>query len=105
MAKSEWGVKRICRGCDISFYDMKRQPVQCPKCETVFAPKDQEKKVVKLPKKVEEKKIEKSAILDQEENVLSLDDSGDDVLLSEDLDEEDLDEEDLAANVSSEKSG
>ncbi len=32
MVKSEWGTKRLCQGCAASFYDMRRDPIICPKC-------------------------------------------------------------------------
>ena len=32
MAKLEWGQKRTCSGCGTRFYDMKRLPIFCPKC-------------------------------------------------------------------------
>ncbi|MFA5120209.1 TIGR02300 family protein [Zavarzinia sp.] len=38
MAKPEWGVKRQCLACGARFYDMGRDPIACPKCETVFEP-------------------------------------------------------------------
>tara|TARA_B100000686_G_scaffold351858_1_gene451936 strand:- start:1053 stop:1463 length:411 start_codon:yes stop_codon:yes gene_type:complete len=36
VANPEWGTKRECRSCGARFYDLKRDPVVCPKCETVF---------------------------------------------------------------------
>ena len=38
MAKPEWGTKRICQSCSAPFYDMRRDPIVCPKCEAVFDP-------------------------------------------------------------------
>ena len=38
MAKPEWGLKRACQSCGARFYDLKRDPIICPKCETVFDP-------------------------------------------------------------------
>ena len=38
MAKPEWGIKRICQSCGTRFYDLRRSPIQCPKCGTVFDP-------------------------------------------------------------------
>ena len=55
MAKPEWGTKRECQGCGAHFYDLKRDPIVCPKCDAAFVvevakPRPQaEKKVV--PKK------------------------------------------------------
>jgi uncharacterized protein (TIGR02300 family) len=38
LAKPEWGLKRICLGCGARFYDMKRNPINCPKCDAKFDP-------------------------------------------------------------------
>ena len=37
-AKLEWGAKRTCLSCAARFYDMRREPITCPKCDTVFDP-------------------------------------------------------------------
>jgi len=33
--KSEWGTKHTCGQCGAPFYDMRRRPVECPKCGAV----------------------------------------------------------------------
>ena len=38
MAKLEWGLKRTCLNCGTRFYDMQRDPIICPSCETIFDP-------------------------------------------------------------------
>ena len=38
MAKPEWGAKRICHNCGARYYDMRRDPIICPKCGTEFDP-------------------------------------------------------------------
>lgn len=38
MTKPDWGTKRICQSCGARFYDMRRSPIECPKCGTVFDP-------------------------------------------------------------------
>ena len=38
MAKPEWGIKRLCASCGARFYDLKKNPIICPKCEEVFDP-------------------------------------------------------------------
>ena len=38
MAKPEWGLKRTCLGCGARFYDMQRDPIVCPSCNTEFDP-------------------------------------------------------------------
>lgn len=37
MAKTEWGVKRVCPKCSTRFYDLRRDPMTCPSCGHVFA--------------------------------------------------------------------
>ena len=32
MSKSEWGKKHLCTSCGALFYDMKKDPAQCPAC-------------------------------------------------------------------------
>ena len=39
VSKSEWGEKRECSECGARFYDLKRSPVICPKCEAPFVVK------------------------------------------------------------------
>jgi uncharacterized protein (TIGR02300 family) len=38
VAKPEWGSKRICQSCGARFYDLRRSPIECPKCGTIFDP-------------------------------------------------------------------
>ena len=38
MAKPELGTKRLCGSCGAKFYDLSKDPIVCPKCETVFHP-------------------------------------------------------------------
>ena len=38
VANPEWGTKRICQNCGTKFYDMQREPITCPKCQTVYDP-------------------------------------------------------------------
>lgn len=92
MAKPEWGFKRTCLSCGAKFYDMKKDPIVCPKCETVFDPDAATKlkrsrqapddKVAK-PKK-EAAPVEDDALEDDEddddsvlEDTSDLDDDGD----------------------------
>ena len=35
MPKEKWGLKHICAGCGIKFYDLMRSPITCPKCEKI----------------------------------------------------------------------
>ena len=36
MANPDWGEKRECQECQARFYDLKRDPITCPKCEAVI---------------------------------------------------------------------
>lgn len=36
VAKPEWGTKRQCQSCGARFYDLDRDPIECPKCGAVF---------------------------------------------------------------------
>ena len=36
MANPALGTKRICAGCAAKFYDLGKDPIVCPTCETVF---------------------------------------------------------------------
>lgn len=36
MAKPALGTKRICSGCEAKFYDLGKDPIVCPTCETVY---------------------------------------------------------------------
>ena len=36
MAKPELGTKRLCGNCGAKFYDLSKNPIVCPKCDTVF---------------------------------------------------------------------
>lgn len=36
MAKPEWGVKRSCLACSTRFYDLQKDPITCPSCNTIF---------------------------------------------------------------------
>jgi uncharacterized protein (TIGR02300 family) len=36
VAKLDLGTKRLCGSCGAKFYDLDRNPIVCPKCDTVF---------------------------------------------------------------------
>ncbi len=36
MAKPEWGTKRECLKCGARYYDLRRDPIVCPKCDSVY---------------------------------------------------------------------
>ncbi len=49
MAKPEWGTKRQCLSCGARFYDLGRDPIACPKCETEFKPEDRARSEARRP--------------------------------------------------------
>ena len=38
VARSEWGIKRICQSCSVRYYDFLKSPPVCPACEAVYDP-------------------------------------------------------------------
>jgi len=36
VAKPELGTKRLCTNCSAKFYDLNKDPIVCPKCQTVM---------------------------------------------------------------------
>jgi uncharacterized protein (TIGR02300 family) len=36
LAKLEWGLKRLCPNCGTRYYDMRHDPIVCPKCGAEF---------------------------------------------------------------------
>jgi uncharacterized protein (TIGR02300 family) len=38
VAKPELRTKRLCGNCGVKFYDLNKDPIVCPKCETVMVP-------------------------------------------------------------------
>ena len=63
MSKPEWGTKRICPNCGARYYDMRRDPVTCPKCG---APFDAESLVKSRKRAVAPAAVEEVAPLEEE---------------------------------------
>lgn len=86
MAKPEWGAKRICQSCSAPFYDLRRDPIICPKCGATFDPeailksrrtRGAEEAVAEKPKKeVEAPDVE----IDTDDEDAVADDEDDEVL-------------------------
>jgi uncharacterized protein (TIGR02300 family) len=38
MVKAEWGTKRACPNCGARYYDLRHDPIVCPKCGAAFDP-------------------------------------------------------------------
>ena len=67
MVKPEWGVKRICNSCSAPFYDLRKDPIVCPKCGATYDPEAILKSRRTRAPVVEEKAAAPSpAILDEE---------------------------------------
>jgi uncharacterized protein (TIGR02300 family) len=65
MVKPEWGVKRICHSCGAPFYDLRHDPITCPKCGSEYDPEAILKSRRTRAPVVEEKETT-PAILDEE---------------------------------------
>lgn len=68
MTKPEWGTKRTCQSCNARFYDMKKKPPVCPKCEAVFelpsTPKSRKAKALAEAEKAKANEKKKKVIED-----------------------------------------
>ncbi|MEQ8604885.1 MAG: TIGR02300 family protein [Marivibrio sp.] len=90
MAKPEWGFKRTCLSCGAKFYDMKKDPIVCPKCEAVFDP-DAATKLKRSRQAPEEKAAKpKKEVEAVEDDTLENDEDDDDSVLEDtsDLDDD-----------------
>lgn len=36
MTKLEWGTKRVCQSCEARFFDLRKSPIICPKCNEEY---------------------------------------------------------------------
>lgn len=50
MTKEKRGTKRLCESCENKFYDLGRDPIICPNCETTFVPEKPKPKPKPKPK-------------------------------------------------------
>lgn len=79
MSKATLGTKRTCRKCNANFYDLNKDPIECPKCLTTFTSMDYASKYQKTSEKREVKKSqatfeEDNDLMDEDENILDDDD-------------------------------
>lgn len=101
VVKPEWGVKRTCHSCGAKFYDLKRDPIVCPKCGTTFdfetALKSRKVRTVAdakpVPAKAKAKarpvKDEDTDALEDIEDIEDVEDVDDDDVLAEEEDADD----------------
>lgn len=113
MAKPEWGLKRTCQSCGVRFYDLKRSPIQCPKCDAKFdpnlAPRSHRPVVAaakrktavsaKLLPEIKSVRVDDMPLSDADDDVEILVDADDDGVVV-DVDEVDGGEEDLIEDAS-----
>jgi len=101
MPKEEWGVKRVCPKCSVRFYDLQQDPMTCPACGSSFdvASLTQQKTRTAAPEKetkelepAPEADIEDAVVLDDDADVVTPDDLGDDLLEEDDEDTVNLEE-------------
>ena len=111
VARSEWGSKIVCPSCGAKFYDLKRDPAPCPKCETpvtaspVAKPKREEPAEKPPPpsQPPAEKKPTEDDVLaadaDEDEDALADDDDEDVMEDTSDLGEDDDDMSEVKEHI------
>lgn len=52
VTKPEWGTKRTCQSCGAHFYDLRKDPIVCPKCGATYDPEAILKSRRRAPEKV-----------------------------------------------------
>lgn len=110
VAKPEWGKKRNCQSCGTRFYDLQRDPIVCPKCETVFDPlaalrprrarvatvKTETKQKAPVPARASGDDLDDDVLDDEELEDIGADEDEDDSLI-EDASELGEDEDDVGS--------
>lgn len=91
MTANSRGKKHFCKSCSISFYDLNKSPISCPKCGK--SPDESDKKSSKKKNISTEKKLEEASIPKDLEDDLDL----------VDVSIEDEDMEDVMEDVSLEE--
>ena len=91
MVKMEWGIKRTCQGCQARFYDLRKSPIICPKCDTTFeiqtSTRGRKAKIAEAEKLIprETKEENDDTVIDLDEDIdEDIDDSSDDDLIEDD---------------------
>lgn len=94
MAKPEWGTKRICQSCGTPFYDLRRDPIVCPKCEAVFDPeailKSRKLKGTEEAEAPKKEAAETEEAVEEEEEAALIEDEDDLLEDASDLEDEDV---------------
>lgn len=114
MAKAELGEKQTCPSCGAKFYDLRKKPAVCPKCQTAFDPADETLKVKRTRRAPvygktagyddeEEVAAEAEESEEEAEETPELDAEGADEVLASDEDEDATPEGELPAGFSEEE--
>lgn len=108
VAKPELGAKRQCQSCGTKFYDLKKDPIICPKCGAIYqvvaltraaARAQAEEEETELEKEapetvsleeVEETEVVAEALEADDEVEIEADDSEDDTFLEEEESDDDV---------------
>jgi uncharacterized protein (TIGR02300 family) len=52
VTKPDWGTKRTCQSCAAHFYDLRKDPIICPKCGATYDPEAILKSRRRAPEKI-----------------------------------------------------
>jgi uncharacterized protein (TIGR02300 family) len=100
MSKPARGTKRVCQSCGVRFYDLSRNPIVCPVCQTVYQvtpPTSRRGERAPAPEvrpKVEEETETVAAEGPETISLEEVEEGGDDVALDEDEEIVDLGDDD-----------
>ena len=101
VTKPEWGTKRTCQSCGAHFYDLRKDPIVCPKCGATYDPEAILKSRRRAPEKVvvPVKPVKEAELPDPETDVETEEsgEEGDDVI--EDTSELGEDDEDIPETI------
>jgi len=81
VSKPEWGTKRTCQSCAAHFYDLRKDPIVCPKCGVTYDPeavlKSRRGRVVEkvvapkpVPEELPDVEVEEADIGDEDDSVM-----------------------------------
>lgn len=93
MPKEEWGVKRACPKCATRFYDLQKDPMTCPACESTFDVASLTQQKTRTAAAEKTAKTEEPAVADDLDEAVVLDDDDDDSG-SENISDDLLDDDD-----------
>ncbi len=96
MPKKDWGTKRTCPSCGARFYDLRRNPIDCPKCEFTFEPEAPSRPSRAAAEKAPEPVVEKTdKVPDELREQAGVDEKdGDDIDVDVDVADDDDDDDD-----------